>query len=138
MDYFSYMLTSTQFLVIAVVCSAYITSYYYTRYKSDKMPSAHKTNGTNGVVVVNGSNVLNNSTVSDGINGTKKTNVMNGVTNGSNSIESRTLHIPDLFGGILSGDPVENPLESTIGPLSEEWTKAYVGPIGAEATIANI
>ncbi|KAI0554872.1 isoprenoid synthase domain-containing protein [Xylaria curta] len=39
--------------------------------------------------------------------------------------KSRTIHVPDFFGGILAGDPVKNPSESTIGLASEEWTKAH-------------
>ncbi|KAI0514695.1 isoprenoid synthase domain-containing protein [Xylaria bambusicola] len=75
------------------------------------MPSASETNGSNGNGVVNGNHAISNG----GTNGdVKKTNGVN----------SRILHIPDLFDGILSGDPVENPLEPSIGPLSEAWTKA--------------
>ncbi|TRX92500.1 hypothetical protein FHL15_006667 [Xylaria flabelliformis] len=48
--------------------------------------------------------------------------------NGTKENKSRTLHVPDLFEGILAGDPVENPLESTIGLASEEWTKALAAP----------
>lgn len=89
------------------------------------MPSASETNGThvpngNGVTaIINGENGVKQT------NGVKETNGLK--TNGNGETKSsRTLNIPDLFGGILSGDPVENPLEPTIGPLSEEWTKAYV------------
>ncbi|KAJ8119947.1 hypothetical protein ONZ43_g3216 [Nemania bipapillata] len=101
------------------------------------MPSACETKGSPGAIISNGSNVLNKSSVSNdingitnGTNGIKKQNGTDGITKGTNDmnktndIEPRTLHIPDLFGGILSGDPIENPLEPTIGPLSEEWTKA--------------
>jgi hypothetical protein len=74
-------------------------------------------------------NVANGGGLTNGIkaaNGIKANNGVNG-TNGSNGIKNlRTLHIPDLFAGVLSGDPIENPLEPTIGPLSEDWTKAYV------------
>ncbi|RYC65905.1 hypothetical protein CHU98_g342 [Xylaria longipes] len=78
------------------------------------MPVASEINETNGVAKTNGISKAN------GIN----------ETNGSNGTNSRTLHIPDLFGGILSGDPVENPLEPTIGFASEEWTKALAAPQG--------
>ncbi|KAI0401917.1 isoprenoid synthase domain-containing protein [Xylaria palmicola] len=89
------------------------------------MPAANDIHET---VVPNGNSMLKNGHITNGVNkvngtnGISKTNAINGAS--GNSTTSRTLHIPDLFGGILSGDPVENPLESTIGPLSEEWTKA--------------
>ncbi|TGJ85524.1 hypothetical protein E0Z10_g3263 [Xylaria hypoxylon] len=81
------------------------------------MPAANQTNRSNGP---NGDSVLNGNHVTNGINGT------NGIskTNGVNGTKSRTLYIPDLFGGILSGEPVENPREPEIGRMSEEWTKA--------------
>lgn len=40
---------------------------------------------------------------------------------------SRTLYVPDLFAGILSGDPKRNPFEVEVARQSEEWTKQYVG-----------
>jgi hypothetical protein len=39
---------------------------------------------------------------------------------------SRSLHVPDLFAGILSGEPVENSHESIVAPQSEAWTKESV------------
>jgi hypothetical protein len=38
----------------------------------------------------------------------------------------RTLHVPDLFAGILSGEPVENPHESQVASESEAWSKKSV------------
>ncbi|KAI0458269.1 isoprenoid synthase domain-containing protein [Xylaria acuta] len=76
------------------------------------MPAANEVNETNRIP--NDTNRTNGISKANGING----------TNGTNETKSRTLHIPDLFGGILSGDPVENPLEPTIGCASEAWTKA--------------
>ncbi|PVH92540.1 terpenoid synthase [Periconia macrospinosa] len=40
--------------------------------------------------------------------------------------ETRSLHIPDLFAGILSGDPERNPHEVEVGRKSEAWTKELV------------
>jgi hypothetical protein len=37
--------------------------------------------------------------------------------------KTRSLHIPDLFAGILSGEPERNPHETVIRPKSEAWTK---------------
>jgi hypothetical protein len=37
--------------------------------------------------------------------------------------ETRSLHIPDLFAGILSGDPERNLHEVEVGRKSEAWTK---------------
>ncbi|KAI1734644.1 isoprenoid synthase domain-containing protein [Xylaria scruposa] len=59
--------------------------------------------------------------ISDG-NMTEGINKVNGIK----EHKSRTIHVPDLFGGILAGVPVENPLESTIGLASEEWTKKLI------------
>jgi hypothetical protein len=39
---------------------------------------------------------------------------------------SRSLYVPDLFAGVLSGEPVENPHESIVAPQSEAWTKESV------------
>ncbi|KAI3318949.1 terpenoid synthase [Xylariaceae sp. AK1471] len=75
------------------------------------MPAVDITNKVNST---NGGKVTNGIKTANGIN----------CANGKNGNNLRTLHIPDLFAGVLSGDPVENPLEPTIGPLSEDWTKA--------------
>lgn len=40
---------------------------------------------------------------------------------------TRTLYVPDLFAGVLSGDPKRNPFEVDVARQSEEWTKRYVG-----------
>lgn len=37
--------------------------------------------------------------------------------------KTRSLYVPDLFAGILSGEPTRNPYEEEIGRKSEEWTK---------------
>ncbi|RWA05911.1 hypothetical protein EKO27_g9194 [Xylaria grammica] len=87
------------------------------------MPSANETNGSNGDSVLNDSHVTNGIKKTNGVNGTNGKSETNGA-NGANGTKSRTLHIPDLFGGILSGEPVENPREPEIGRMSEEWTKA--------------
>ncbi|KAI0536211.1 isoprenoid synthase domain-containing protein [Xylaria digitata] len=84
------------------------------------MPAANETNGSNGVSVLNGNHVTNDIHKTNGINGTNGI----GETNEVNGAKPRTLYIPDLFGGVLSGDPVENPREPEIGRMSEEWTKA--------------
>ncbi|KAM7200686.1 Cycloaraneosene synthase sdnA [Naviculisporaceae sp. PSN 640] len=40
--------------------------------------------------------------------------------------KTRSLYVPDLFAGILSGEPTRNPYEEEIGRKSEEWTKKLV------------
>ncbi|KAI8631481.1 isoprenoid synthase domain-containing protein [Xylariaceae sp. FL1651] len=52
-------------------------------------------------------------------------NSLNG-TNGTNGVKTRALKIPNLFAGILGGDPPRNPHEESIAPLSEAWTKELV------------
>lgn len=37
--------------------------------------------------------------------------------------KTRALYTPDLFAGILSGEPERNPHETGVGPRSEAWTK---------------
>lgn len=37
--------------------------------------------------------------------------------------QARSLHIPDLFAGVLAGEPERNPHEAVIGAKSEAWTK---------------
>lgn len=39
---------------------------------------------------------------------------------------TRTLQVPDLFTGILSGEPERNPHEADVTRKSEQWTKEYV------------
>lgn len=39
---------------------------------------------------------------------------------------SRTLRVPDLFAGILSGESVQNPDESKVAAESEAWCKKCV------------
>ena len=40
--------------------------------------------------------------------------------------KTRSLSVPNLFAGILSGEPTRNPHEAVVGPESEAWTKEYV------------
>ena len=56
-------------------------------------------NVLNGNGLVNGGHAINPGFV--------------GKINKANGVNSRILHIPDLFSGILSGDPVENPVSSS-------------------------
>ncbi|KAI0543721.1 isoprenoid synthase domain-containing protein [Xylaria curta] len=60
-----------------------------------------------------------------GINTANSLSGSNG-TNGTNGIKTRSLRIPNLFAGILGGDPPRNPHDESIAPLSEAWTKGLV------------
>lgn len=43
--------------------------------------------------------------------------------------KARSIYVPDLFAGIMSGEPERNPYEAEVSAKSEAWTKESVIPI---------
>lgn len=43
--------------------------------------------------------------------------------------KARSLYVPDLFAGIMSGEPDRNQYETEVSAKSEAWTKESVIPI---------